>query len=176
MTRSSVNQRMTDFSSLVDEIGDGVDVVFLPWQVAATAQLFGQQLRAQGREAVIVGSDTLDSGDFTIAGSYVASFAPDIRADQGNAAFVAGYGAPFVSNFGPPAYVAAQAAIAAIRKACADGRATRAEVQRNLRRPSSGGPCSAAPSGSRRRGDARGARFSIFRLGADGKKTMVGGR
>ncbi len=48
----------------------------------------------------------------------------------GNAAFIKGYGATFVSNFGPPMYVATQAAIAAIRKACADGDATRAEVQK----------------------------------------------
>ena len=31
----------------------------------------------------------------------------------GNAAFINGYGATFVSNFGPPMYVATQAAIAA---------------------------------------------------------------
>ena len=63
----------------------------------------------------------------------MSAFAPDIRAIEGNAAFIAGYGAKFVSNFGPPAYVATQAAIAAIRKACADGDATRAEVQKHLR-------------------------------------------
>ena len=63
----------------------------------------------------------------------MSAFAPDIRAIAGNAAFIEGYGASFVSNFGPPMYVATQAAIAAIRKACADGDATRAEVQKNLR-------------------------------------------
>jgi branched-chain amino acid transport system substrate-binding protein len=176
VTRSSVSQSTTDFSSLVARIGDDVDVVFLPWQVAASAESFARQLRQQGGEAVIVGADTLDSGDFAIPGAYVTSFAPDVRAIEGNAAFVEGYGARFVSNFGPPAYVAAQAAIAAIRKACADGRATRAEVQRHLR-------ATVIPrivlGGSLRftaRGDRKDARFFVFRIGADGKKTMVGGR
>jgi ABC-type branched-subunit amino acid transport system substrate-binding protein len=172
--RESVSQRTTDFGSLVSRIDAGVDVVFLPWQVAATAQEFGEQLRAAGKQAVLFGSDALDSGDFRIQGSYVASFAPDIRAIKGNTEFVAGYGAPFVSNFGPVTYVAAQAAIGAIRKACADGRATRAEVERNLdatslRRTVLGRPLRFTPQGA-----ASGARFSVFRLAAGGRKTMVG--
>jgi branched-chain amino acid transport system substrate-binding protein len=172
--RESVSQRTTDFGSLVSRIDAGVDVVFLPWQVAATAQELGEQLRAAGKQAVLFGSDALDSGDFRIQGSYVASFAPDIRAIKGNTEFVAGYGAPFVSNFGPVTYVAAQAAIGAIRKACADGRATRAEVERNLdatslRRTVLGRPLRFTPQGA-----ASGARFSVFRLAAGGRKTMVG--
>ena len=90
-------------------------------------------MKEQGKRAVIFGSDGLDSGDFKIQGSYVSAFAPDIRGIKGNAAFIKGYGAKFVSNFGPPIYVATQAAIAAIKKACADGDATRAEVQKNLK-------------------------------------------
>ncbi len=74
---------MTDFSSLVAQIGPEIDVVFLPWQIAANAQIFGRQLKKRGSKAIIVGSDGLDSGDFKIPGSYVSSFAPDIRADRG---------------------------------------------------------------------------------------------
>ena len=174
VTRLSVSQKVTDFSSLVTRIGPGIDVVFLPWQIAASAQIFGRQLKKLGRKAIIVGSDGLDSGDFTIQGSYVAAFAPDIRALAGNAAFVEGYGASFVSNFGPPMYVATQAAIAAIRKACADGDGTRAEVTKNLR-------ATFIPrivlGGSLRftaRGDRKGAKFFVFRVGPGGRKTLVG--
>ena len=174
VTRASVDQSRTDFSGTIARIGADVDVVFLPWQVAASAQLFGRQLRRHGNQATIFGSDTLDSGDFTIAGSYVSAFAPDIRAIEGNAAFVRGYGAPFISNFGPPVYVATQAAIAAIEKACADGEATRDEVQRKLK-------ATFIPrivlGGSLRftaRGDRKGATFSVFELGVGGKKTLVG--
>ena len=174
VTRDSVTQRTTDFTPLVSRIGDGVDVVFLPWQVAATAQAFGQQLRARGKRAVLFGSDALDSGDFRIRGSYVVSFAPDVRAIDGNADFVAGYGARFVSNFGPVTYVATQAAVAAIRKACADGRATRAEVERNLEATNLRRTVLGRALRFTTRGEAIGARFSVFRLGADGRKTMVG--
>ncbi len=79
VSRESVNQDTTDFSSLVSGVGDDVDVVFLPWQIAANAQIFGQQLKEQGKDAVIFGSDGLFSpDDFTIDGSFVSSFAPDI--------------------------------------------------------------------------------------------------
>ena len=174
VTRRSVSQKVTDFSALVATIGPNVDVVFLPWQIAANAQLFGQQLKKQGKKAVIFGSDGLDSGDFKIAGSYVSSFAPDIRGIKGNAAFIKGYGKRFVSNFGPPVYVATQAAIAAIKKACADGDATRAEVQRNLRATFI--PKIVLGGGLRftARGDRKGATFSLFKLGAGGKRTPAG--
>jgi branched-chain amino acid transport system substrate-binding protein len=174
VTRTSISQKVTDFTSLAARIGPEIDIVFLPWQIAASAQIFGRQLKKRGSKAIIVGSDGLDSADFKLPGSYVSSFAPDIRAVAGNAAFIRGYGAPFISNFGPPMYVATQAAIAAVRKACADGDATRAEVQKDLR-------ATFIPKivlgGSLRftaGGDRKGAKFFIFRLGPGGAKTLVG--
>lgn len=157
----------------VGGVREDTDVVFLPWEVAANAQSFGRELKRQGKQAVIVGSDGLDSGDFTIAGSYVASFAPDVRQIPGAAALVRGYGAPFVSNFGPPAYVATQAAIRAVRQACADGQATRAEVQRTLRTTVL--PRTVLGRGLRftAQGDAVGATYAIFRLESGGRKTLV---
>ena len=174
MTRSSVNQKETDFHALVATIGDGVDVVYLPWQIAANGQLFGQQLKAQGKPAVIFGGDGLDSGDFKIPGSYVAAFAPDVRGVRGNDAFVREYGARFASNFGPPAYVATQAAIAAIQKACADGEATRAEVLRAMKATRIPNVVLGGDLQFTARGDRKDARFSIFKLGARGKKTLAG--
>ena len=76
MTRNSVNQKVTDFSALVSKIGDEIDVVYLPWQIAANGQIFGQQMKEQGKKAVIFGSDGLDSGDFKIQGAYISAFAP----------------------------------------------------------------------------------------------------
>ena len=174
VTRTSVRQKSTDFSSLVARIGPQVDVVFLPWQIAANAQIFGRQLKEAGRKAIIVGSDGLDSGDFTISGSYVSSFAPDIRRIAGNAAFIKGYTGTFVSNFGPPMYVATQAAIAAIRKACADGEATRAEVEKNLRATFIRKIVLGGNLRFTTRGDRKGATFFIFRVGPGGKKVLVG--
>jgi len=174
VTRSSVNQKATDFSSLVSKIGDDVDVVYLPWQIAANGQIFGQQMKEQGKSAVIFGSDGLDSGDFKIQGAYVSAFAPDIRGIKGNAAFIRGYRAKFVSNFGPPIYVATNAAIVAIQKSCADGTVTRAEVQRNLKQTLLPKTVLGGNLQFTVRGDVKGSKFYIFKLGAGGKKTLVG--
>jgi branched-chain amino acid transport system substrate-binding protein len=171
--RESVRRRKADFARVAARVPKRTTVVFLPWTVARDAQLFVRELRRQERRAVIVGSDGLDSADFKLAGAYVSAFAPDIRSVAGNDAFIRGYRDRFVSNFGPPAYVATQAAIVAVRRACADGNATRAEVEQLLRRTSIrrtvlGGRLRFTP-----RGDAAGARFAIFRLGPDGEKTLV---
>jgi len=174
VTRNSVNQKVTDFSALVSKIGDEIDVVYLPWQIAANAQIFGQQMKEQGKKATIFGSDGLDSGDFKILGAYVSAFAPDIRGIKGNAAFVKGYGAKFGSNFGPPSYVATQAAIAAIQKACKDGDATRAEVQKNLKATFIPKIILGGNLQFTAKGDVKGSKFYIFKVGAGGKKTLVG--
>lgn len=174
VTRNSVNQKVTDFSSLVSKIGAEIDVVYLPWQIAANAQIFGQQMKEQGKKAVIFGSDGLDSGDFKIQGAYISAFAPDIRAIAGNAAFIKGYRAKFVSNFGPPSYVATQAAIAAIKKACANGDATRAEVQKQLKATLIPKTILGGNLQFTARGDVKGAKFYIFKIGVGGKKTLVG--
>ena len=73
VTRTSISQKATDFTSLTARIGPEIDVVFLPWQIAANAQIFGRQLKKRGSKAIIVGSDGLDSGDFKLPGSYVSS-------------------------------------------------------------------------------------------------------
>jgi branched-chain amino acid transport system substrate-binding protein len=174
VSRQSVNQKVTDFSSLVSRVADDTDIVYLPWQIAANAQIFGQQMKEQGKKAIIVGSDGLDSGDFKIQGAYVLAFAPDIRGIKGNAAFIRGYKKKFVSNFGPPIYVATDAAIKAIQKACADGNATRAEVQKNLRSTLLPKTVLGGNLQFTAKGDVKGAKFYVFKLGAGGKKTLVG--
>jgi len=173
LRRESAPRHTTDFAALVAGIPRRTGVVFLPWSVARNAQLFGRELRRQGRRAIIVGSDGLDSVDFSLPGSYVAAFAPDIRAIHGNAAFIRGYRDRFVSNFGPPVYVATQVALVAIRRACADGQATRSEVERQLRRTSVARTVLGSSLRFTARGDAAGARFAIFRLGRGGEKTLV---
>jgi len=171
--RAAVERDATDYAAAAASVPTRADVVFLPLTVARNAQIFARQLRDTGNAATIVGSDSLDSKDFTTAGAYVAAFAPDIRGIKTNADFVRGYRGRFVSNFGPPVYVAVQAALLAIRQACADGSATRAEVHRVLKRTLI--PQTVLGRGLRftARGDARGATFSIFKLGAGGKKTLV---
>jgi len=52
--RESVNEESTtDFSSLIARIPSDTQVVYIPWQLAPKAQLFGQQLRTAGKTAPI---------------------------------------------------------------------------------------------------------------------------
>lgn len=51
VTRKSVNQKTTDFSSLITSIDDATTVAFLPWQIAANAQLFGPAAEGAGQDA-----------------------------------------------------------------------------------------------------------------------------
>jgi branched-chain amino acid transport system substrate-binding protein len=133
--RESVNEAtVTDFSSLVARIPNDTQVVYAPWQLAAKAQLFGQQLRASGRGATLFGADGLYSpDDFKIPGSYVTAFPvaanhPVVRAYQ------SGPGGGRSDLFGLPSYVAVDVATRAVQKACADRQATRAEVRRFVNR------------------------------------------
>jgi len=132
VTTDSVPQKQTDFSTLVTKIGDDVEVVFLPWQIAANAQLFADQLAEQGKSAIIFGSDGLYSPkDFKADGSYVSSFAPDVRGVESSKDIVAGYVAAYddtFGTFGPPVYAATWILAQAVQASCASGSATREDV------------------------------------------------
>jgi branched-chain amino acid transport system substrate-binding protein len=131
VARESVNEAdTTDFSSLVARIPANTQSVYIPWQLAPKAQLFGQQLRAAGKQAILFGSDGLfDPDNFKIPGSYV-SFFPIHLANPIIAAYRRGPGRGQSELFGLPSYQAADVVGRAIDKACANGTATRAEVRR----------------------------------------------
>ena len=77
--RESISQKSTDFSSLVAKVTSATKVVYLPFQLASQAQLFAQQLKAQGKTAIVFGSDgTFDLSKFNVNGSYISFFAPDV--------------------------------------------------------------------------------------------------
>jgi branched-chain amino acid transport system substrate-binding protein len=178
--RNSVNQNVSDFSSLVTKVSSDTNVVFLPWQLAAKAQLFYQQLKEQGKKAVIVGSDGLDSGDFLGAnGSYFSAFAPDLH-NTTNAAtkrilntYRRQYG-EFKSNFGPPAYVAMQVMYIAVKAACADGTATRAEVVQKMQATNLKTTLLGFPLKFNLNHDPLAARFYLFKI-VNGKTQAVFG-
>jgi branched-chain amino acid transport system substrate-binding protein len=176
VSRQSVNQRQTDFSALVARVGDDVDVVFLPWQIAANAQIFGQQLKEQGKDAVIFGSDGLFSpSDFTIDGAYVSSFAPDITNVESSAELVEAYTAQYgdFGTFGPPTYAAANVIMTALNDLCAEGEEpTRAALVEQIGETTIdesilGGSLSFTDSG-----DPEGAEFYIFTIDG-GEYTLV---
>ena len=131
--RESVSEaNTTDFSSLVARIPGDTQVVYIPWQLAPKAQLFGQQLRAAGKQARLFGSDGLfDPDNFKIPGSLISFFPIDLKSKV-IAKYKRGPGKGQGDLFGLPTYVATQVVGRAIDKSCRNGSATRTEVRRNI--------------------------------------------
>ncbi len=117
----SVSANNTDYSALVSKISEDTDVVFLPWMLAANAQLFGDQMKEQGKTAVIFGTDGVFSPqDFTVEGSYLSTFSPDLVNDSDYADLVKEFEDRFgqFGAFGLPTYPATQVVLNAIKQVC----------------------------------------------------------
>src|SRR4029077_2629458 len=175
VTRESVSQDTTDFSSLIAKISGSTDVIYIPWQLSPRAQAFGQQLKAAGKNITLFGSDGLfDPATWKITGSYDSFFPVDT-----NAGVVKAYAAAHGGDgeyFGAPTYAATQVVVNAITKACKDGRATRAEVRRNIALTNIPAPLSVL--GFRvvyqKNGELRYGGYGIFKIQPDGTYQRVG--
>jgi len=133
VTRDSISQQASDFSSVIAKIPANTQGVYIPWQLAPQAQAFGQQLKAAGKSHVtLFGSDGLFSPDWKIAGSY-DSFFPVSPTNSTVLAFVKAHHGNG-EYFGAPSYVAAQVEVLAITKACklGHGSTTRAAVRKQI--------------------------------------------
>ena len=174
--RESVAQDVTDFSALVGTIPDDTDFVYLPWQVAANGQIFANQMAEQTKDAVIFGSDGMDSDDFTQAGSYIAAFAPDIAGIEGSQSILEGYLEEYESTntFGPPVYAAAIVILEAISRVCEAGEVPdRANVQTEIRNTDQADSILGSPISFTDDGDLAEGKFFIFQIQEDGSKTLV---
>ena len=177
VTRESVAQDVTDFSALVGTIPDDTDWVYLPWQVAANGQILGNQLAEQGKGIPIFGSDGMDSGDFTIAGSVIAAFAPDISSVAESTDLLEGFLAeyPETNTFGPPVFAAATIIAEAFSRVCqSDGEITRAGVLAEVRATDQPGSILGQPISFTADGDLLGGKFFIFEIQEDGTKVQIG--
>ncbi len=137
--RESVSADDTDFSSIVANVGNDVDVVVFATQVASAANTLSNQLREQGKKAIVFGTDGAYSpSQFKPRLGYVSVFAPDLHFDPKARGLVREYNRYSKNRsfgaFGPATYMAGLTAMNAITKACANGQATRAEVTRFVRR------------------------------------------
>jgi branched-chain amino acid transport system substrate-binding protein len=130
--RDSIAQTDSDFSSKIAKIPGNYQGIYIPWQLAPQAQAFGQQLKAAGKGNIkLFGSDGLFApGIWKVTGSYDSSFPYDPKSPIVKAYLKAHHGDG--EFFGLPSYVAAQVVVGAVTKACADGKATRAEVRKNI--------------------------------------------
>ena len=177
VSRQSVSQDQTDFSALVSAVGDDVDVVFLPWQIAANGKLFAQQLEEQGEDATVFGSDGLFSPtDFDVDGALVSSFAPDVRGVESSKDVVQDYVEAYddeFGTFGPPTYAAANVAMEAISAACEDGAPTREAVLEQVRDTDLSESVLGFPIRFDDNGDVEGAEFYIFEI--DGGEYRLAG-
>ncbi len=172
VSRESVAADDTDFSSVVANVGNNVNVVVFATQVAAAAQTLSNQLREQGKRAVVFGTDGAYSpSQFKPRNGYVSVFAPDLHFNPRARGIVREYNRysknRSFGSFGPATYMAGWVAMTSITRACRDGRATRAEVTRLMRTTN-------VPSilgGNVRfdkKGDLRGGAFTIYKI-TDGK-------
>jgi branched-chain amino acid transport system substrate-binding protein len=168
VTRLTVEQGQTDYSTTVTRVPNTSDIVVLPWQQPPDAQTFANQLRLQGKRAIVFGSDGTYSPDqFKPTNAYVSSFAPDLHFVPARRAIVTAYNR-FSHNktfgtFGPPSYMSMMILGSAIKKACANSKATRAEVLGNVRRTN----LSSILGGKVKfnaRGDVSGANFFVFKI------------
>jgi branched-chain amino acid transport system substrate-binding protein len=175
--RESVAATDTDFSSLVTNVGNDVQVVVFATQTASAAQTLSQQLREQGKRAVVFGTDgAFSPSQFKPRTGYVSSFAPDLKLVANAKALVRQY-ATYSKNksfgtFGPPSYMAAWVLMRATDAACRDGSATRAEITAQVKKtnvPSIlGGTIRFTP-----KGDPVGAKFYVFKV-TNGKYALAG--
>jgi branched-chain amino acid transport system substrate-binding protein len=132
-TRNHVAQNVSDFSSLIAAIPSNTQLVYIPWQQAAEAQTFASQLHANGKNAIVMGSDGIDApGQFTTPGSYVSGFPVDATNPVYKAFTKAHKGQP--EAFGLPTYTSIWANATAIKMACkaGHGKTTRKAVRKTL--------------------------------------------
>jgi branched-chain amino acid transport system substrate-binding protein len=175
--RESISQKDTDFSSLIAKVTSATKVVYLPFQLSSQAQLFTQQLKAQGKTAVTFGSDgTFDVSKFNTNGSYISFFAPDVTTIPADAAVVKSFSKQFpggTSPFGAPNYVLAQLYAQAVTKACKNKTLTRAELRADFRKASLKATILGGPVRFTANGDLAGAKFHVFKI-VNGKYQTVG--
>jgi branched-chain amino acid transport system substrate-binding protein len=168
VTRDSISQTDSDFSSKIAKIPSNTQIIYIPWQLVPQAQAFGQQLKAAGKGHIkLFGSDGLFApGAWKITGSYdsffpIASGDPIVKAyakaHKGDGEF-----------FGAPSFVGAQVIIGAITKACADGKASRAEVRKLVAKTKLKTSILGLPVAFSAGGDLKGGGFGIYQIQSNG--------
>jgi branched-chain amino acid transport system substrate-binding protein len=173
----SVSQKVTDFSSLVAKITPAESVVVLPWQIAANAQQFGRDIAQEHKSAVIFGTDGLFSpGTFTISGSYVSSFGPDITAIPADAAIAQAAQAKYGSfgTFGPPVFAATHVIDEAIASVCKAGQTpSRSNVLAAIKQTNESTSILGQPISFDSHGDLVNGKFFLFKIGSSGKYQLI---
>jgi branched-chain amino acid transport system substrate-binding protein len=173
----SVSQKVTDFSSLVAKVTPAESVVVLPWQIAANAQQFGRDMAQEHKTAVIFGTDGLFSpGTFSISGSYVSSFGPDITAIPADASIAQAAQTKYGSfgTFGPPVFAATHVIDEAIASVCKAGQTpSRANVLAAIKQTNEPTSILGQPISFDSHGDLVNGKFFLFKITPAGKYQLI---
>jgi branched-chain amino acid transport system substrate-binding protein len=173
----SISQKLTDFASIIAKVTPDTSVIVTPWQVASQGQQLGRDLQQQHKNAVIFGTDGLfDTKAFTISGSYVSAFGPDITQMPADASLVqqatSKYGT--FGTFGPPSYEAAHVIDEAIASVCKAGQTpSRANVLAAIKSTNDTNSILGNPIAFDSHGDVVNGKFYLFKIDASGKYNLV---
>jgi branched-chain amino acid transport system substrate-binding protein len=168
--RESQPATQTDFTSLAQKaVAQHAKFVVLASQVASNAQLFFQQLKADGYTGKFLGTDgTFDSSKFTVDGAYITYFGPDVHYIPAVQSIVANFKSRYgdTNSFGAPTWVATQVIAVAISNACAQGHghATRATVRVDLGRVKLTTSLIGRPISFTKNGDIKGGSFPVYQI------------
>jgi branched-chain amino acid transport system substrate-binding protein len=173
--RAGTRKGQTDYTAVIDRIDDSTDAVVLSFLEASEAQDFADEMRARGKEAEIVGGDSLFVlGDFYERGAYVTSYAPDTAATEEGRRLLRVYQTIFgaFEPYGAPAFVAMEAVLSAADASCVDGIATRQGVASTLPKIELEDSIFGYPVGFDPNGDVIDGRYNVYRI--DGNRyTLV---
>jgi branched-chain amino acid transport system substrate-binding protein len=175
----SVSQKVTDFSSLVAKFTPQMTVAVLPWQLPPNAEQFGKNLAEQHKKVTIVGTDGTDApGTFTIPGSYVSTFGPDIRGISSDASLVqqAKSVFPKFGTFGPPVYAATHVVDEAIASVCkSGGTPSRSNVLAAIKSTNESSSVLGQPIQFDSHGDLINAKWFLFHINSKGQYQLLPG-
>jgi branched-chain amino acid transport system substrate-binding protein len=168
--RESQPAATTDFTSLAQKaVAEHAEYVVLGSQVASNAQLFFQQLKADGYSGKFLGTDgTFDSSKFTVDGAYITYFGPDVHYIKADTAIVANFKSKFgdTNSFGAPTWVATEVLATAISNACAagKGKVSRGAVRVAIGRVSLATSLLGRPISFTKNGDISGGTFPVYQI------------
>jgi ABC-type branched-subunit amino acid transport system substrate-binding protein len=178
--RESQPASQADFTSLAQKaVAERASAVFFAGQVASNAQLFLQQLKADGFTGKWISTDgTFDSSNFKVPGAYVSSFSLNVSSVAQDASIVAAFTKRYgqTINFGVPTWAAVQMMAHAISIACTAGHGhiTRTTARLDLNKVSLKNSILGKPVAFQKSGDVKGGiSFTIFQIGSDGKYNVV---
>ena len=175
--RASVSQTQTRFGTLVRKVTPASGVVILPWKIAGRAQRLGAALERRHSKAVLFGTDGLFvPGTFTVPGSLVSSFAPDITAIPADRAIVNAARSRFgaFGTFAGPAYAATTVIANAIAAVCRTGQQpTRANVLAAIRQTNEPTSILGQPIPFSSHGELAGAHYFLFKIDKAGRYRML---